>query len=224
MTDETQDPKMTLTSQNQIKCRQCGGTLIFAPGTTMLQCEFCGATNEIDKSNWDYVGMSQKHGFLDDISKLPEAETEEIHTVKCSCCGAETTFDKNVVSANCDFCGSPITISNGKTSKQIKPQGVIPFAITKEEGRNKYNKWISDLWFAPSDLKNLASIETGLTGMYIPYWLYYADTFTKYKGQRGEYYYVEVQYKADDGSIKTRKDQKTKCIPPRDHSARNSTT
>ncbi|MBQ5550209.1 MAG: hypothetical protein IIT32_04045, partial [Bacteroidales bacterium] len=65
-------------NQNQVKCRQCGGTLMFAPGTTSLQCEFCGAMNEIDKSNWDYAGMATKHNFLADISDLPETETEVV--------------------------------------------------------------------------------------------------------------------------------------------------
>lgn len=213
MADETQDPKTVLTSQNQIKCKQCGGTLIFAPGTTTLQCEFCGCTNEIDTSKWDYAEMQARHNFLADLEQLPEAETEEIHIVKCDCCGAETTFEKNVVSAKCDFCGSPITISNGKTTKQIKPQGVIPFAVSQDAGREKYSKWISGLWFAPGDLKNSASMESGLSGVYIPYWLYYANTLTAYKGQRGEYYYTEEEYKDSDGTVKKRKKQHTRWYP-----------
>ncbi len=115
MTDN-QDPKTVLTSQNQVKCKECGGILVFTPGTKNLTCEFCGTVNEIDTSNWDYTSMSAKHNFLSDLESLPEGEVEEIHTVKCNCCGAETTFDKNVVSAKCDFCGSPITIENGKAS------------------------------------------------------------------------------------------------------------
>lgn len=199
-------------SQNQIKCKQCGGTLVFAPGTTSLQCEFCGAMNEIDRSNWDYAGMAAKHNFLADAAQLPETETEVVRCVKCSCCGAQTTFSSNLVSVNCDFCGSPIAINpnDNSTSKRIKPQGVIPFMVTQDQGRNKFAEWIKGLWFAPGDLVNRASMESGLTGMYIPYWLYYVDTVTRYTGKRGEHYYTEKQVKQADGSMKTEKEQHTR--------------
>ncbi len=202
-------------SQNQIKCRQCGGTLMFAPGTTSLQCEFCGAMNEIDKSNWDYSAMSAKHDFLSDIANLPEGEMEVVHSIKCKCCGAQTTYSSKDVSVNCDFCGSMLTISPDENTSisRIKPQGVIPFMVTSDQARNKFTEWIKGLRFAPSDLVNKASMESGLTGMYIPYWLYYVDTVTRYTGKRGEYYYTEKQVKQDDGSMKTEKERHTRWHP-----------
>ncbi len=196
-------------SPNQVKCRQCGGDLMFAPGTTSLKCQFCGAVNDIDKSDWNYDAMATKHNFLADVDAFPAAETEEVHTVKCSCCGAQTTFNSNVHTANCDFCGSPITVT-GTSSKRIKPQGVIPFKVTDDAARNRFAEWIKGLWFAPGDLVNRASMESGLTGMYIPYWLYYADTVTKYTGKRGEYYYTEKQVKQADGTTKTEKERHTR--------------
>ena len=200
-------------SQNQVKCRQCGGTLMFAPGTTSLQCEFCGTMNEIDRSNWDYAGMAAKHNFLADVATLPEAEMEVVHSIKCSCCGAQTTYNSSVATVNCDFCGSPLAVSPNDSTKRIKPQGVIPFKITQDAGRDKFNKWISELWFAPGDLKNHASVESGLTGMYIPYWLYYVDTVTRYNGKRGDKYYTEEKYKAEDGTMKTKKVEHIKWTP-----------
>ena len=200
-------------SKNQIKCRQCGGALMYAPGTSSLKCQFCGTTNEIDKSDWDYESMKVKHNFIADLDKFPESEMEEIHIVKCSHCNAETTLAPNVVSANCDFCGSPISVDGGISTRRIKPQGVIPFRVSNDEARNKFNDWIGSLWFAPGDLKNQASIESGLTGMYIPYWVYYVDTVTEYTGRRGDHYYTEEKYKDDDGSIKTRRVQHTKWQP-----------
>ena len=202
-------------SPNQVKCRQCGGTLMFAPGTTSLQCEFCGAMNEIDRSNWDYAGMTAKHNFLADVASLPEAEMEVVRCVKCNCCGAQTTFSSKNVTVNCDFCGSPIAINptDDATSKRIKPQGVIPFMVTSDQARNKFTEWIKGLKFAPSDLVNRASRESDLTGMYIPYWLYYVDTVTSYTGKRGEYYYTEKQVKQADGSMKTEKERHTRWNP-----------
>ncbi|MBQ4405627.1 MAG: hypothetical protein II852_01320 [Bacteroidales bacterium] len=200
-------------SQNQIKCKQCGGTLMFAPGTTSLQCEFCGAMNEIDRSNWDYAAMTKKHNFLADVAELPDAEVEVVHSVKCNCCGAQTTFNSSAITVNCDFCGSPIAVSGDTSTKRIKPQGVIPFMVSQDQGRQKFAEWIKGLWFAPGDLINKASMESGLTGMYIPYWLYYVDTVTSYTGKRGEYYYTEKQVKQADGSTKTEKERHTRWHP-----------
>ena len=34
--------------QNEIGCKNCGAKLKFAPGTDSLECQFCGALNEIE--------------------------------------------------------------------------------------------------------------------------------------------------------------------------------
>ncbi|MCQ2250044.1 MAG: hypothetical protein MJZ66_02925 [Bacteroidales bacterium] len=201
------------TNQNEIICSCCGAKLTFAPGSMSLKCEFCGTMNEI---KIDQSKMAEAVKELDleaALNNIGDEQLEEVHAVKCNCCGAETTFQNNVVSSKCDFCGSPLTVKQDNTVKQLKPKAILPFEIDSRKGQELYNQWIKDLWFAPSDLKNVAKLDSGLTGMYMPYWTYDAETYTRYQGKRGEYYYTEEEYRDQDGKTKTRQVKHTRWYP-----------
>lgn len=203
------DPTQTI--QNETKCKCCGSKLTFAPGTMSLKCESCGTMNEI------IIDESKKEEAIQELDLLKALDNDdsndeptiEVHTVKCNCCGASTTFDSNVVSSKCDFCGSPLTIKQGNTVKQIKPKALLPFAIEKRKAQDLYTEWLNGLWFAPGDLKTSATLETGISGMYMPYWTYDAETTTSYTGRRGDYYYTTEEYE-EDGETKTREVQHTR--------------
>lgn len=203
----------TQTSQNEIKCSCCGAKLTFAPGTMSLKCEYCGTMNDIMVDESKMQEAVQELDLLKAFENLDNEQMVEVHAVKCQCCGAETTFGENVVSQKCDFCGSPLTIKQGSTVKQIKPKAILPFVIEQRKGQELYNQWLKDLWFAPNDLKNVAKLESGLTGMYMPYWTYDAETDTKYTGERGVYYYTEEQYKDSNGQVRTRQVRHTRWSP-----------
>src|SRR3989339_661466 len=42
-----EDPIIQETNQSEIICRNCSAKLKFAPGTTSLKCEYCGAENVV---------------------------------------------------------------------------------------------------------------------------------------------------------------------------------
>ena len=194
------------TSQNEIKCFNCGAHLTFAPGTTSLKCEYCGALNEIkidESALEDAVKEIDYLSTLEDIENLGSDQLEEVHTVKCAACGAETTFNPNVVSSLCDFCGSPIAVKSNSTAKIIKPKAILPFKLEQYHGSQLYKQWLKGLWFAPNDLKKLATQSEKLSGVYLPYWTYDAVTDTFYTGERGDDYKVPYEYKDKDGNVKT---------------------
>ena len=45
--------------------------------------------------------------------------------------------------------------------------------------------WLGRLWFAPNGLQEYARKGRSLSGIYVPYWTFDADTRTHYTGQRG---------------------------------------
>lgn len=187
--------------RNEIVCKNCGARLVFAPGTTSLKCEYCNAENEIEVKSeaieeLDYVKFIE--------AKQDTAPKQEIITIKCEACGAETTFDPNVVSQECAFCASPLIVKNGTTSDIIKPKSLLPFGITHKEAVERYQKWLRGLWFAPNKLKKYARQSGKLTGMYIPYWTYDSDTYTEYRGERGDDYQTTETYTDGDGKTQTR--------------------
>ncbi|MCQ2974418.1 MAG: hypothetical protein MJ211_06355 [Bacteroidales bacterium] len=199
-----QPPQISADNQNMIICKNCGAKLTFAPGTLNLKCEFCGAENEIVIDEKEKEEAVKENDFLKALENISDDQLEEVHTVKCKCCGAETTFDSNVISSKCDFCGSPIAVDSKSTAKVIKPKAILPFAVKKSQGKEKFENWMKSLWFAPSDLTKLAAQDQGLSGTYLPFWTYDAKTDTFYTGRRGENYTTTETYKDSQGQTQTR--------------------
>lgn len=196
--------------QNMIKCSNCGAELKFAPGTVNLKCEFCNAENVIEVDEKAQAEAHKEYDFHSYLSATAQqAEVMEVSTVQCGNCGAKSTFDPNLVSDHCDFCGSPLVSSEAEQSSIIKPQAVIPFVISSEQGQELYKKWLRKLWFAPNKLKKYARQTEPLAGMYVPYWTYDSDTFSNYTGQRGDNY-TETETYQDNGETKTRTVTKTR--------------
>ena len=178
---------------NELKCKGCGATLKFAPGTNSLKCDYCGAQNEIAVAAT--AAVVEEIDFEKFLSQnIDVSEKITVSTVKCQSCGASTTLKPNITSDMCPFCGTSLVIKSGSTSSIIKPKYLLPFAIEQKKGFEEFKKWIKGLWFAPNDLKQYASSAEKLAGMYIPYWTYDSDTTSAYSGERGDAYYVSVPY------------------------------
>ncbi len=169
-------------------CTSCGAKLSFEPGSKTLKCPYCGTSNEIPESD---EGVEELN--LDAwLAKLEaEHETHEQEHLKCSNCGGEQTLPANLFATACTFCGSPIT-SKSYAQRLIKPRSLVPFKITRQQAQNKWRDWIKGLWLAPSVLKKYAQGDAGIKGIYVPYWTYDANTWTAYRGQRGEDYAAAI--------------------------------
>ncbi|HVN58188.1 MAG TPA: hypothetical protein VMT63_07830 [Bacteroidales bacterium] len=193
---------VTATLQKETVCKNCGGKLQYAPGTTHLKCPFCGTENEIAAST-EIIEELDFERFVNEFKD--ESDTQETITIKCQGCGAQTTFNPNVVSESCPCCGSPLVVKDATTSHAIKPKGILPFAIDQEKAMTDFTQWIGKLWFAPNKLKKYASQQEKLTGLYIPYWSYNSLTSTDYTGERGvDYTDTETYTEEVNGQTETR--------------------
>lgn len=173
---------------NELKCKDCGALLKYAPGAQKLACKYCGAQNEIHAADETHeIEEIDYHDFI--ANRINQEEKQTVNMVKCNNCGASTTLKPNITSDNCAFCASPLVIQGGTTSTLIKPKYVLPFKIDDKDAHQIFVKWIHGLWFAPNDLKKYASVNEKLKGLYMPYWTYDAHSTTTYEGERGEYYY-----------------------------------
>ena len=183
-----------MAKEAQFPCQQCGADLKFAPGTNSLKCPYCGSENEIPAASRGLMGDDQEHvreldynDFLRNATA--ESDMQEIHTVKCQSCGAETTLPPNTTAVECPFCGTSIVITD-RTTKQIKPAALLPFKVTMKQAQEKFRSWVNGLWFAPNKLKKVARIAEGIKGTYLPHWTYDTNASTSYAGERGDHYYV----------------------------------
>lgn len=197
---------------NFIKCKDCGANLKYLPGTPFLNCEYCGAKNEIETEKEIKIIENDFESFLNEKEHLEDKQT--ISTVKCTNCAASTTLQPNVTSSNCPYCDTPLVIKDASTSSIIKPSYVLPFKIDRKKATTEFVNWTSSLWFAPKKLKDYAEHSAEkLNGIYMPYWTYDANTETHYTGMQGIYYYVTETYTDSEGNTQTRQVQRTNWFP-----------
>ncbi len=206
----------TVPQQRQFPCRQCGAQLQFAPGQDALSCPYCKAENHIPTSNQPVL----EQDFLAALADQSDVDaTEEVFTIRCDGCGAQSTLPPDTTAGLCPFCASPV-VAAAQSHRHIKPRSLLPFKIAMDQALAAFRAWIASLWFAPSELK--AAAKAGrINGIYIPYWTYDCRTESDYTGQRGEdytetetYWDTETYTETENGEsvTKTRQVQKTRTV------------
>ena len=190
-------------------CSGCGGDLIYSPGAAKMECPYCGA--EVDCPT--PAGEVLEHDFESQLASLEaNVTTTTVSQVTCNACGAENHLESNQTSGECAFCGTPF-VQQPREANVIKPQALLPFAVTRDKGIGHFREWINGLWFAPNKLKHFARDIQKLKGLYLPHWTYDSDTTTDYMGQRGVAYYVSVSYTDSDGNRRTRQERRIRWYP-----------
>jgi len=199
--DKTEAPK----TEHRFPCNACGADLRFAPGETDLVCDHCGARTEIEGLSGGPVEITEID-YLRALEGLDVAETEVTRVSTCPNCAARVEFDPDIHATECPFCATPVVTDTGE-QRQIKPKGMLPFALAEREAKAAMTKWLGKLWFAPNGLQAYARKGRKMQGIYVPYWTYDAQTKSSYKGQRGTVYYV-TQTVMRDGKPEQRQVQK----------------
>ena len=176
---------------HRFPCAQCGASLEYAPGADVLRCGHCGHENRIAAADAPIV----EQDFRQTLQTLAHtAATRESIAVHCDSCGASYSFDAAAHAGLCPFCGAP-AVAKTEQHRQLQPQALLPFQVTRDRARESFQRWLGSLWFAPGKLKDYARDDANLSGMYVPYWTYDADTATRYQGERGDDYQVQEIYR-----------------------------
>ena len=206
--DVTDEPTA---SKRTFPCEQCGSALEYKPGSETLRCPHCGHTQAIAAA-----GVVQEHDFSQAIGRARTQSASTMvqggHTVQCEGCGAQTVVAGQA--ARCPFCGSPVVVAIADLGEVFVPESVLPFGLDARRAKALYEAWVAGLWFAPGDLKKLAT-QHGMDGVYLPYWSYDSQTTTHYTGERGEHYYVTEGYTDAQGKSQTRQVRHTRWYPAR---------
>jgi uncharacterized CHY-type Zn-finger protein len=200
--------------KHTFECGSCGASLTFAPGTTSLECEYCGHQQDIPGGEGG-GGVEREvveYDFADGLAKARRAKASDLvqggKEVSCNGCGAKTVMAEQ--SGNCPYCDTPMVAAvEDDAATLILPESVLPFKVDDRKARDKFHEWIGSLWFAPNDLKQRASADR-IDGVYMPYWTYDSNTTTQYRGQRGEHYYETERYTDSEGNSQTRQVRKTR--------------
>ncbi len=193
-----------ISDEHRFPCPQCGADLRFSPDAGELVCDHCGHRETVTEGRRGHQPIPELDFRRAIEQRLPEAEIETARFSRCPNCGAEVEFDPTVHATECPFCATPVVADTG-TSRHIKPRGLAPFALSENEARDAMTKWLGSLWFAPSGLTDYARKGRAMTGVYVPFWTFDADTKSAYAGQRGTIYYVTEQVRVRDaqGHVRT---------------------
>lgn len=135
------------------KCKNCGSNVKYDVKKVKLECESCGSTFEVQKYSSGDSNSSADYIF------------EVFH---CKSCGAELLSLDEEQAAYCTYCGSQAFLSE-KADTLERPKKIIPFKISKQVAKEKYQKEIEGQWFLPKEFKSDSFMEE-FRGIYIPYW------------------------------------------------------
>jgi len=169
-------------------CEGCGADLRWEPGVTALKCEYCGFEKEVAAR-----AESIRERSVDAALRAPRdlGWGAERKVIVCKRCGAHTTLDPLVSASACAFCGTTAVVEAPADANVVRPEGLLPFRITRDSSLQSFRKWQRSLWLRPNDLKS-ASRMTAMQGAYIPFWTFDAATHSYWTAEAGYYYYVEA--------------------------------
>lgn len=191
MANDTQDePQARI-----FPCEQCGADLQFDIGQQSQKCPFCGYVKQIalaadaEVVEQDYQTMLDKLSELRKSGKEGQAGDQELH---CSSCGATIVFQGTLTSSECPYCATPTQRQNIHDAETRVPvDGLLPFLVEHDRAATNLKAWVASRWFAPNEFKKRGA-EGKFQGVYLPFFTYDALTFTRYRGERGEHYWVET--------------------------------
>ncbi|MBX2864445.1 MAG: hypothetical protein KTR27_12925 [Leptolyngbyaceae cyanobacterium MAG.088] len=202
-------------SVNQSQCPGCKADMAFDPDAGQLKCPYCGrieATPEVTATK--LRATLQEHDLMafintnrTQIAQLATTAQE----VNCPGCRATITFEPPDVAGQCPFCATNIVTQKSRPADPtLAPSGLVPFKVGRKTALTNLRQWLAFRWdwkdlkaiFLPGKLKQLAQ-KKALTGVYLPFWTYDAQTESHYQGERGTHYYVTKRTK--DGSRRVRK-------------------
>ena len=197
------DAVATPLEEHRFPCEQCGADYRFEPETGTLSCDHCGHTQSVSAGPWGQATLREMD-FDAAVSEgaLSDVDMEETRVLSCPNCAAQVEYDPTIHAKECPFCATPVVTDTG-THRHIKPRGVLPFAITEKQARDAMAKWLGRLWFAPNGLQDYARKGRKMTGIYVPYWTFDADTTSAYRGEQGTVYYVTKTVVRDGKRVQT---------------------
>ena len=115
------------------KCPNCKGEMVFDPKVQKMRCLYCGTLLDVEKDA--NVGERDLSELIDEGKVWKEAEVYQ-----CQSCGAKEILEHQEVSVRCPFCGTSNVVKTDELPG-IKPQGIVPFVINKNEATKIAVSW-----------------------------------------------------------------------------------
>ncbi|MEM8614428.1 MAG: primosomal protein N' (replication factor Y) - superfamily II helicase [Cyanobacteria bacterium P01_H01_bin.105] len=191
---------------NQYQCPGCKADMAFDPDLGQLQCPYCGRAEAMPEVTATKLSATLQEHNLAAFIETNRTQIAQLaitaQAVNCPGCRATITFEPPDVAGKCPFCATSIVTQTSHTADPtLVPSGVVPFTVGRKIALRKLRDWLAFRWdlkdlkaiFLPGKLKQLAQNQS-LTGVYLPFWTYDAQTNSRYRGERGKHYYETETY------------------------------
>ena len=134
------------------KCPSCGGYLNFDPDGGQWKCPFCHSTFQEDQL---LTGEGERTGERPDTASEKDGAQVTYH---CPSCGSQIVTDETTVATHCYYCHSPVVLQ-GKLTDDMRPDGVLPFAIDQQKATTSFMDWVRRKRFVPKGFFSEQQVE-----------------------------------------------------------------
>ncbi|MBO4398537.1 MAG: hypothetical protein J5795_00225 [Lachnospiraceae bacterium] len=154
------------------KCPACGTALRYSAASGKLECTSCGNFYEVADMEAAAQGGTDRSAFSWGNYKesLQQNTDASAKVYICKSCGAQILTDETTAATHCPYCDSEVVI-NDAFDGGLRPNGVIPFKITKERMKEIVNSFGKGKKLLPRDFftnKRVSDVQ----GIYVPFWLF----------------------------------------------------
>jgi hypothetical protein len=180
--------------RKEFPCESCGAPLAFNIGAQRLKCEHCGFEKAIEfaEGTRPVSENDLAAGLQAQATKRSTPQAADKQEVRCRGCGAIVVFEGSLTSSSCAYCDTPLQVKDAHTADHpIRVDGIATFQVEDRAAKQAVRNWVNGRWFAPGVWKK-RGVDGKFDGVYMPFFTFDAATFTRYSGERGDAYYVEV--------------------------------
>lgn len=154
------------------RCKACGAITSYDIAGSAVGCPFCHTAEPLNLDR----GFPKKNEYSNNSNFLPFKELLQIY--KCTNCGC-VYESKDERSNNCPSCGSGNFLITSTLNSV--PDAILPFLLSKSVASKHFKKWTRRKWFAPHDLKKVASLDSA-EPIYYPLFVLDAENRFDYSG------------------------------------------
>jgi DNA-directed RNA polymerase subunit RPC12/RpoP len=200
-------------SGQEFPCTNCGAKLAYDAGAQAMKCPYCGTQQAIPQRPGTAGPPPGREIPIEEGLRLAaRGFGTPVTQVSCSDCGASVNVSPGEQTAKCAFCGSQQVLAQEAPGTAIRPESLVPFKVDKAGANQKFEAWLGELWFRPSDLKKMAKLQE-MGGVYIPFWTFDAWASSDWSADAGYHYYETEYYTDANGNQATRQIQRTRWVP-----------
>ena len=166
-----------LTAQaRRFVCQQCGGKLVFTPDGQQLTCAYCNRRITLYQAIESGAMVEEQDFTVALATASGHGQPVATQSLTCQACGAQFMLGPQVLSLTCPYCSSAYVVSIPETRQLIPPEGIIPFAVTRDEAVAALDAWLHQNGRRKQAQTSLPA------GLYLPAWTFDVGGEAQWRG------------------------------------------